>query len=108
MKRTTSTQSRGRKKQTPTPRRRSGDPIDPMPRVIERKKVKNSTGNSRSKKTVRKTSSTRRTTLTASTRNARQVGQAIGAVLGKVIGRVEHTVAKVMPGRRRPSARRTV
>lgn len=105
MKRTTATQPRGSKKQTPAPRRRSGDPIDPMPRVIERKKVKHSGGSSRGQKPGRKTPSTRRTTLKTSARSARQVGRTIGAVLGKVIGSVEHTVAKVMPGRTRSRVR---
>lgn len=107
MTRKTTTQPRKRTTQTPAKRRRSGDPIDPMPRIIERKQVTDSARSTQRTGKGKSTLARKRTTVTASTRNARQVGRAIGTVLGKVIGSVEQTVAKVMPGRtRRAGSRR--
>lgn len=99
MKRVTTTNTRTRRKQTPTEGRAARGTIDPTPRVIRRKSAENS---GRSPRRMQQSKPTRKrtgTTAVTSSRKARQVGKAIGTVLGKVIGRVEHTVATVIPAR---------
>ncbi|CAE6728072.1 conserved hypothetical protein [Nitrospira defluvii] len=106
MKRRVTTKSRSRKPSTSTSRRGSRDPIDPTPRVIERKNLKNADRDSRRTTQGRSVLKKKRPSAKTTSQNVRQVGRAIGSVLGKVIGRVEQTVAKVMPGAT-PRKRRT-
>lgn len=105
MKRSVTTNSQSRKALSPTRKRRSRDPIDPMPRVIERKKVKDAAQDSRPTSTGNSPSRKKPAPAKATARSARQVGSAIGSVLGKVVGKVEQTVAKVLPGRTAPKRR---
>lgn len=104
MKRPTVANSRSRKAPSSTGRRVPRDPIDPTPRVIERKHVKDAVRDSR--RVPKRGSPSKKSQFPPRPlHRARQVGSAIGSVLGKVIGKVEQTVAKVMP--KRTSATRT-
>lgn len=105
MKRPGTTNSRSRKAPSSTRRRVSRDPIDPTPRVIERKNVKDAARDSRRNTTRNRPSRKKQAPAKATAPSARQVGSAIGSVLGKVIGRVEQTVAKVMLRRTAPKRR---
>jgi len=105
MKRPTVATARSRKAPSSTGRRVPRDPIDPTPRVIERKHVKDAVRDSRRVPKRGSPSKKKPVPAKAASPSARQVGSAIGSVLGKVIGKVEQTVAKVMP--KRTSATRT-
>lgn len=105
MKRPVTTNSRSRKAPSSARRRVSRDPIDPTPRIIERKNVKDAARDSRRATTRKKSSRRKQAPPKATAASARQVGSAIGTVLGKVIGRVEQTVAKVMSRRTAPKRR---